>query len=674
MKLYLDDRPVSKTPWQDDINSTPLTTTHGSAKIGLTITGAGKPEKIKTTLSTTAFDRNTLVRGVPEVRLQTSQQSLQRKAFEPPYVRDPMPSLHTESPPPPAHIVGHEMPELYEDAFKDAWAQALQQEVEQAESHGDMNEMSHRSSVSMPPSDARDANSVSEKISLLVHTCPGMTEQTAHELLEHTDGSVREALIIARDALLSADSLPGSVPGSVHSQFSRGMSELSEELDSGPTSRGHDLSARARTETESHGSYGEEEALAHEQQTGGLEKDERKNKPQRAIGRDNSIEPCKILVSLVLRMRISDITDSAEFAFGVQSDVSSACNVGLGAVRIVDIRAGSVIVDMHLVGFTHEQVQDLHAQVSDPDSLLRCGHWTHTAVALLLPPPPLKSAPSQTNPSGGGGGGNGGGNIEPLLDPDTLKPIASMAPERSWYWNVLPAAAAEAADAARRFTQHNDALRIDVLSPKEGRGLDTVPRNWGVRSPGEEKTGGGVISEQGLAPTTRDGMCRGVGGDEAQTNAPDRGPHFAASPPALSSQLWSIPETGTDSLAHTQTGSPVQRQVSENARRATDASMSALQDYQDAWKGAWEEAMQSSEVGKFEKPPRARRTATATAAAAFAARLLKHPPQKLEADASARYAAEQALCDEDPHRDTSYLMQLDEEFKRATMVGVPACD
>ena len=102
--------------------------------------------------------------------------------------------------------------------------------------------------------------------------------------------------------------------------------------------------------------------------------------------------------------------------------------------------------------------------------------------------------------------------------------------------------------------------------------------------------------------------------------------------------------------------------------------MSAQQDYQDAWKGAWEEAMQSSEVGKFEKPPRARRTATATAAAAFAARLLKHPPQKLEADASARYVAEQALCDEDPHRDTSYLMQLDEEFKRATMVCVPACD
>ena len=248
--------------------------------------------------------------------------------------------------------------------------------------------------------------------------------------------------------------------------------------------------------------------MAHEQQAGDLEKDERNSKPQGAIGRDRSIEPCKILVSLVLRMRISDITDSAEFAFGVQSDVSSACNVGLGAVRIVDIRAGSVIIDMHLVGFTHEQVQDLHAQVSDPDSLLRCGHWTHTAVALLLPSPPLKSAPSQAN-SSGGGGGNEGGNNEPLLDPDTLKPILSEAPERSWYWNVLPAAAAEAADAATRFAQHNDALRIDVLSRKEGRGLDTVPRNWGVLSPGEEKAGGGVISEPDLARTTRDGMCRG---------------------------------------------------------------------------------------------------------------------------------------------------------------------
>ena len=114
--------------------------------------------------------------------------------------------------------------------------------------------------------------------------------------------------------------------------------------------------------------------------------------------------------------------------------------------------------------------------------------------------------------------------------------------------------------------------------------------------------------------------------------------------------------------------------MSENVRRATDASRSAQQDYQDAWKRAWEEALQTSEVEELQKPPRTRRTATATAAAAFAARLLKHPPQKLEADASARYAAEQALCDEDPHRDTSYLMQLDEEFKRATMVGMPACD
>jgi hypothetical protein len=174
-------------------------------------------------------------------------------------------------------------------------------------------------------------------------------------------------------------------------------------------------------------------------------------------------------------MDIAEIRDSSEFALGIQCDVAHACAVNPGAVRIIDVRSGSVqgsaVVDLCLVGFKKQQLLHLEAQTRDPRSALLAGSRTHKARAVLflsgLTHEELRGNDTDAGYKEHGSGWRQGHVV--LLDPDTLQPVAhplacllskqeqestqpldnhthtpqpSFPSETSWYWNVLPSTSA----------------------------------------------------------------------------------------------------------------------------------------------------------------------------------------------------------------------------------------
>ncbi len=211
----------------------------------------------------------------------------------------------------------------------------------------------------VPASPTHVAPSMEEKVRIVTEACLGISEETAAQLLVHTDGSVREALMIARDALNSGDT---------------SYSELSQQLD-GPQNRA--VSPYSRPSPR--GSHGPEDPadesplsarLRHQHASPQLRMErggEVEERSKREV--EESASPVvgaqvKTLVSLVLDMQLEDITDTAEFTHSVHTDIARACGVRRAAVSIQDIRAGSVIVDVVLCNVPPAAIKGLQVFLS----------------------------------------------------------------------------------------------------------------------------------------------------------------------------------------------------------------------------------------------------------------------------------------------------------------------
>ena len=190
-------------------------------------------------------------------------------------------------------------------------------------------------------SPTRVAPSMEEKVRIVMEACLGISEETAAQLLVHTDGSVREALMIARDALNSGDTSYSELSQQLDGPENQALSPYSRRSPPGQ----EDFAAPARRH---HQHASPEPKMVWEKEEGASQ----------AGGTQ-----VKTLVSLVLDMQLDDITDTAEFTHSVQTDIARACGVRRAAVSIQDIRAGSVIVDVVLSNVSPAVIKGLQVTI-----------------------------------------------------------------------------------------------------------------------------------------------------------------------------------------------------------------------------------------------------------------------------------------------------------------------
>ena len=112
--------------------------------------------------------------------------------------------------------------------------------------------------------------------------------------------------------------------------------------------------------------------------------------------------------ALTLDVDLKSIGDSEAFKRDVVQDVATAAKIDAKHVKVMAMRAGSVIVDMLIAkeaGDAQKIVQDLEEQLKSPDSLLMQGKLTSKTkkgasaaapVALKLPPAPSSGARKST--------------------------------------------------------------------------------------------------------------------------------------------------------------------------------------------------------------------------------------------------------------------------------------
>jgi hypothetical protein len=97
-------------------------------------------------------------------------------------------------------------------------------------------------------------------------------------------------------------------------------------------------------------------------------------------------------MELKLAMRLEDVGDAAAFRGRVVADVAAAAAVEPAALRVVGMRAGSVVVDLALAGDAtdargrgaQEVAEGLERQAKDPGSALLKGAVTRNTVSLLV--------------------------------------------------------------------------------------------------------------------------------------------------------------------------------------------------------------------------------------------------------------------------------------------------
>lgn len=137
---------------------------------------------------------------------------------------------------------------------------------------------------------------------------------------------------------------------------------------------------------------------------------EHKQGNQPYIVRDErSAEPTVPTATISLDIDFYSIKDRRRFGEDVQSDIYFAAQLDPEDVRILDIRAGSTIVDFTVADKPGRRadaiLQDLKQQLKEPNSRLRRGAVTRSALDMAVHLPQHQQKPVEKHPAGHDDGG-----------------------------------------------------------------------------------------------------------------------------------------------------------------------------------------------------------------------------------------------------------------------------